>query len=254
MKKMPGIIAAALLLISFAADISFAEPASLSLERVDEYQWIQAKVLQKVRLPGGYHEGLYFDGKDMWVSNGKKGHTWIVDISNGKVKSTIRSIGTFTEAISYAGDGTYYITDWDTMKIYRAKLSGDRFTPLKDMSVEPSHPAGVICTGERVYVITWTRGMGTKFHLLELDRDGRLLSVILIKCIQEPSQLAWDGKYLWITSWFSKLVYKVDIDTWKAIGVFTSPVSDATGIAWDGESMWITGTHGDLYKMRVNSN
>ena len=204
-------------------------------------------------MPGGYHEGLYLDGTDIWVNNGKNGNTWVVDTSSGKVKKHINSIATFTEAITSSGDGTYYITDWDTMKLYRAEFDGSKFKVLKDMSFEPSHPAGAICTGDRLYVITWTRGMGTKFHLLELDLEGHLLSIILIKCIMEPSQIAWDGKNLWITSWYSKLVYKVDIDTWKAVAVFSSPVPDATGILWDGNNMWITGTHGDLYKLELGA-
>ena len=242
------VIFAAILLFS---EFAFSEPAEKTLTRVPDYEWIPFKVVKKMKLPGGYHEGLYYDGKDMWVCNGKKGKTWIVDSSSGKVRSHINSISTFTEAISYGGDGTYYVTDWDSMKLYRAELDGDKFIVLNEMSFEPSHPAGVVLAGERLYVITWTRGVGTKFHLLELDRDGHLLSIILIKSIMEPSQLAWDGKNLWISSWYSKLVYKIDVDTWKAVGVFSSPVSDTTGIVWDGEYMWITGTHGDLYQLKM---
>jgi glutamine cyclotransferase len=245
-----AILAAVVFLFSEAA---FAEPAEKTLTRVPEYEWVPVKVVKKIRLPGGYHEGLYYDGKDIWVNNGKNGSTWVVDTDTGKVRSHIKSISTFTEAITSGADATYYVTDWDSMKLYRAELSGDKFNVLKEMSFEPSHPAGVVCTGEKLYVITWTRGMGTKFHLLELDKDGHLQSIILIKCIVEPSQIAWDGKNLWITSWYSKLVYKIDIDTWKAVGLFTSPVSDATGIVWDGSYMWITGTHGDLYKLKVGS-
>jgi glutamine cyclotransferase len=253
MKKRCSIIAAAILSVFFITDLSFAEMAYKTLERVDEYEWIPVKVVKKIRLPGGYHEGLYAEGGDIWVSNGRKGQTWVVDPSTGKIKSTIRSIATFTEAISAAGDGTYYVTDWDMMRLYRAERSGDKLVAKKSLSFEPSHPAGVIWTGDKLYVITWTRGVGTKFHLLEFDNSGNMASQILIKCIQEPSQLAWDGRYLWITSWYSRLVYKVDIDTWKAVGVFASPVSDATGIVWVGDDLWITGTHGDLYQLKVGS-
>ena len=94
---------------------------------------------------------------------------------------------------------------------------------------------------------------GTRFHLLQMDGDWNLIRKVAIKNIQEPAHLAWDGRNLWITSWYSKLVYKVDIENWKTVGVFTSPASDATGIVWDGEYLWLTGTHGDLYQLKVGS-
>lgn len=250
-KNILRVLAAAALVAFGAAEASFAAPAEGTIDRVDEYEWLTVKVLRKIKLPGGYHEGLYYDGKDMWVCNGRKGNIWVMDLASGKVKFSIRSIGTFTESVSYGGDGTYYVSDWDAMKLYRAKLENNKLVPLKDMSFEPSRPAGAIFTGDRLYVITWTRGMGTRFHLLEMDRDGHLLSVRLIRCVQEPSQLAWDGRYLWMTSWYSKLVYKIDPYRWKAVGVFASPVSDATGIVWIGNDLWITGTHGDLYQLKV---
>jgi glutamine cyclotransferase len=254
MQKKIKFVVIAVLAMFFFSDAGYAQPEEKTLTRVPDYEWVPFKVVRKIKLPVGYHEGLYHDGKDMWVCNGKKGKTWVVDLSTGKVKSHIESISTFTESISYGGDGTYYVSDWDDMKLYRAQLSGNKFNVLKSMGFEPSHPAGAIVAGDKLYVITWTRGIGTKFHLLELDRDGHLLSVILIKPIMEPSQLAWDGRNLWISSWYSKLVYKIDIDTWKAVGVFSSPVRDTTGLAWDGEYMWVTGTHGDLYQLQMGAN
>jgi glutamine cyclotransferase len=253
MRSIRKILAAITICTFLLSGYASAEIAEKSLTRVKDYDWVPVKIVKKMKLPVGYHEGLYYDGKDMWVSNGKNGNTWIVDISTGKVKGNVKSIGTFTESISYGDDGTYYVSDWDDMKLYRAELQGDKFKVLNSMSFEPSHPAGAIVAGDRVYVLTWTRGMGTKFHLLELDRDGHVLSMILIKCIIEPCQMAWDGTNLWISSWYSKLVYKIDINTWKAIAVFTSPVRDATGLAWDGKYMWITGTHGDLYQLEFGA-
>ena len=93
--------------------------------------------------------------------------------------------------------------------------------------------------------------MGTKFHILEMDADGNKLDKISIQNIQEPSQMAWDGRSLWITSWYRGLVYKVDVEKWECVGAFPSPVSDATGIVWDGEYLWLTGTYSDLYKMKL---
>jgi hypothetical protein len=69
--------------------------------------------------------------------------------------------------------------------------------------------------------------------------------------MQEPCQLAWDGKYLWMSSWYDRRVYKVDVERMEAIGYFCSPVERTTGIAWDGKYLWLTATHGDLYKIEI---
>jgi len=119
------------------------------------------------------------------------------------------------------------------------------------VSLEPAYPAGVIWTGEKLYVITWTRGIGTKYGLLRMNKEGELLDEIRIKRIHEPAHLAWDGKYLWITSWYNQKVYKISTEDFKILGSFDSPAKDTTGIVWDGEGFWITGTHDDLYKVKL---
>ena len=216
---------------------------------------IPVKVLKKISLPKGYHEGLYFDGKNIWVNNGKKGKTWVVDPGSGAVLSEIAPVATFTEGLTRKKDGDYFVTDWDTMKLYRSRVEDGRMVADSEVySFAPAHPTGVVWTGAHLFVITWTRGAGTQFHLLQMEETGRLLRKMRIKWMQEPAHLAWDGKYLWITSWYSRLVYKIDIGAWKIIGCFRSPVSDATGIAWDGQYLWLTGTSGDLYQLQVGSN
>jgi Raf kinase inhibitor-like YbhB/YbcL family protein len=123
--------------------------------------------------------------------------------------------------------------------------------PVREKSFAPAHPAGVAWAEGRLFVVIWTRGIGTRFDLVELDGELNEVKRIEIKKIQEPSQLAWDGKSLWMTSWYSRTVYKVDINTWQITGSFFSPVSLATGIAWDGKYLWLTGTYGDLYKLEL---
>ena len=70
---------------------------------------------------------------------------------------------------------------------------------------------------------------------------------------QEPAHMAWDGRYLWITSWYYRNVYKVNPDTWTIISYFLAPCNKPTGIAWDGKYLWITGTYADLYKVELES-
>ena len=119
------------------------------------------------------------------------------------------------------------------------------------VSLAPAHPAGVIYNGSRLFVITWTHGMGTKYDIIEMDEKMRTINTLVIKRIEEPAHMAWDGKNLWVTSWYSRMVYKVDIDTWEILGFFDSPVSQATGIVWDGKCLWLTGTRGALYQLEM---
>lgn len=245
MKTLRLILAAFLI---FSSSISFAGDSEV--DKGEKYEKnIPTKIVKKVPLPNGYHEGLYFDGKNIWVNNGKKGNTWVCDPATGKVIKDIKPIGTFTEGLTSAGDGSFWVTDWEEKKLYRANLKGDRLVEEYGVSVEPSFPAGVAAAGDRVYVIIWTRGMGTKYHLLEYDTHGNRMRKLHIKGIHEPAHLAWDGENLWITSWFTRLVYRLDISTFKITGSFTSPAPDTTGIVWDGKSFWITGTHVGLYQV-----
>lgn len=228
---------------------TFADAASLRPARACAE--VPARVIGTVPVPDGYHEGLYYDGSDMWLANGMCGDIWVIDILTGAVKETIKPISTFTEGISKCGENEYFVTDWDDRKLYRAHRQGNALVPEASVSFAPAHAAGVVWTGSRLFVITWTRGLGTKFDLVELDREMRVVCTYRIRGIQEPSQLAWDGKYLWVSSWYSKCVYQVDIAAMAIVGSFRSPVPLTTGIVCEGGTMWLTGTHSDLYRIEV---
>lgn len=212
---------------------------------------IPVEVMEKLPLPHGYHEGLMIDGSYIWVNNGKNINTWVVDLSTGEVVSEIIPPGTFTEGITPSGDNRYWVTDWDHKKLYRVNIENGRMVPDHEVSLAPSFPAGVVWTGEFLYVITWTRGISTQYHILKMDDTGNILGRIRLRNIPEPSQLAWDGKHVWVTSWYNRRVYKLDMDSYEVLGTFRVPFEDATGIAWDGEHFWITGTYADLYKIRI---
>lgn len=224
-----------------------------AISKTDAYEGnIESRVVREIDLPkGGYHEGLYYDGQNIWVNNGKNGKTWIVDPELGGVISEIDPVGTFTEGITAAGDGSYWVTDWETKAIHRVSIKDGRMEAEYDISVDPAHPAGVIYAGGRLYVVTWTRGMGTQYHLLEYDSHGNLMRKMRIKRIHEPAHITWDGKHLWLTSWYNRKIYKIDPVTLEILGAFKSPAADTTGIAWDGKYFWITGTHVGLFQVEV---
>lgn len=227
---------------------------SRSLVRPEECEVISVKVSKRIRLPKSYHEGLFLDGKNIWVANGKGGNIWVVDRQKGAILSEIKPISTFTEGITLMPDNTLCVTDWDEKKVYRAVFDGVSIKPVSEFSVAPAHPAGVVWTGSALYVITWTRGMGTRFDILKMTDSLALVDTISIQTVQEPAHMAWDGKNLWISSWYNKMAYRVDVNEWRITGVFHSPVSDTTGIVWDKDSFWVTGTHGDLYQLKLSAN
>ena len=217
-----------------------------------DYGEIKSKVVAKIKIPKWYHEGLYYDGKDIWVNNGKKGDTWVVDTAAGKIIRKIKPAGSFTEAITLKDKDTFFATDWDAEKVYTSNIEGDKMYALKEKSVEPAHPAGAAWNGSNLFVVTWTRSLtGTKFHLLKMDADMNILSTLEIVNIQEPAHLTWDGKYMWISCWYTNRIYKVDIEKLEILGYLKSPAEKATGIVWDGKNLWVTGTYADLYKIEL---
>lgn len=217
-----------------------------------DYGRIRSKVVAKIKIPKWYHEGLYSDGKEIWVNNGKKGDTWVVDTDSGKIIRKIKPAGPFTEAITKKDKGTFFVTDWDVKKIYTAEIEGEKMYAVLEKSVEPAHPAGAVWNGSNLFVVTWTRSlMGTRFRLLKLDADMNILSTANITNIMEPAHLAWDGKYMWISCWYSKRIYKFDIEKLEILGYLKSPAAKTTGIAWDGKYLWVTGTYDNLYKLEI---
>ena len=250
-KNKVVLIALGIFLLNLTPAFSSQQPESL--KRSANFESISVKNVKVIPLPRGWHEGLSMDGTDIWVANGyNSGKVWVVDTNSGKITSNIEPIAGFTEAISRKKESLFFITDWDEKKIYIASLRQNRLTPEMWTSTIPAHPAGVLWNGNRLFVITWTRGLGTKFNLLELDGNMKYIDSIAIKDIQEPAHLAWDGHNLWITSWYNPLVYKVDVAKREILGAFRSPVSRTTGIAWDGKYLWLTGTRSGLYKLEIS--
>lgn len=242
----------AVLLFLLCCQTACAETENLVLKKARSRKTISAQVVKRVGLPRGYHEGLFFDGKNIWVNNGRNKKTWVVDPISGRILSAIDPVGLFTEGMTAVSDGSLFVTDWAAKSLFRVHISADKMVEESSVSVLPAHPTGIAWDGVSLYVVTWTRGvLGTKFHLLEMKPDGTILRKFLFRYINEPAHLAWDGKNLWVTSWYDKFIYKLDIGKREIAERFRSPVSRTTGIAWDGSSFWITGTYSDLYQVRL---
>ena len=241
-RKMPKyrtsfkILTLALVILILFPVSAFPSQLSDTLKKSKSYKIISVKVLGAVELPKWYHEGLSFDGRNIWVSNGKSGKVWVVDPESGVFGPSIEPISVFTEAVTNISGDLFFVTDWEEKKLYEARIENNRMEVLSWADLRPAHPAGAVWAGDRLFVITWTRGLtGTKFDLLDLTRQMKVSGKVSIKNIQEPAHLAWDGKNLWITSWYDPLVYKVDIGKWEIVGAFRSPVEGTTGIVWDGK-------------------
>jgi len=247
------LVVLAVAILTMLAQHSCAFGADVILKKSADFKVMSTTVIKKTPILRWYHEGMYYDGKKMYVANGEGGKVWVLDPETGKVLFELEGPGKFTESIIGYLDGKYLLTDWDDEKLYIVNISGEKISLEKEVfSFSPAHPAGAVLAGERLLVITWTRGFGTKFHVVEFDKDLNYVGRVTIKGIMDPAHMAWDGKNLWITSWFSKTVFSVDIDAWEITGSFSSPADKATGIAWDGRYLWITGTYDDLYCLEVS--
>lgn len=250
--KKSYILRSVILVIAVSLFMGQAHAKETVLKRSKTYKKnLQTRIVKKIALPQGYHEGLFYDDRYIWVANGQGIGTWIIDPESGSIVSRIDPVGTFTEGIAEADEGFLWVTDWDDKKLYRVTIDKEQMVAENEISLEPARPTGVVRVGDLTYVITWTRGFGTKYHLLEIDLTGKILRKMRINDIHEPAHLTWDGKHIWITSWYSQRVYKVDLNTFRILGDFRSPAAKATGIAWDGEYLWVTGTHAKLYQLEV---
>ncbi|MBF0217430.1 MAG: hypothetical protein HQL30_10605 [Candidatus Omnitrophica bacterium] len=212
---------------------------------------LSVKSIRVIKLPKGYHEGLFINGEEIWVANGQKLPIWVIDKTTGEVIRTIEPTATFTEGITRDDKGEIWTTDWDTQNLYRVNIINDRFVPAESVSFGPSHVAGTVFAAGNIYVLTWTRGLGTKYHLNKFDMSGELKEKLRIENIPEPSQLAWDGKYLWMSSWFNRRVYFIDPATNEVKGYISTKLDRTTGIAWDGKYLWATGTSEDLVQFEI---
>lgn len=239
-----------LFLSGFAA--SAEENTDISKEEFNKKQ-INTEVIKKIPLPKGYHEGIFLYDEKVFVCNGRGLGTYIINPEKEKVTGKLEPFGSFTEGIAPGLDGKFWLTDWEEKKLYKVRIEEKNIIAQFEISLAPNYPAGVIQVGKTVYVILWSRGIiGTKYYIVRLDEKGAILRKQRIAGISEPAHLAWDGEYLWITSWYSQEVFQMDIDTLKIVRKFKSPVKKTTGIAWDGTHFWITGTSADLYQIKLD--
>ena len=219
------------------------------IEPAAKLEKLESKTVRKIVLPAWYHEGLFIDGANIWIVNGRGGKIWVYDRASGALVKDITPVAGFTEGVARGPSGTLFLTDWYEHKLFRVRQDGDRLVSVIFRSFGEAFPAGVATDGRDIFVITWTRGMGTKFRIVRTDEGGTILDSYLVRGIQEPAHMAWDGKVFWVTSWYSPRIYRLDPATWTITGYFHSPVQKTTGIAWDGKYLWVTGTSGDLYCM-----
>lgn len=257
MKNLIKIFLTVIVVNAFLFSSAFSEENTLpQFVRSKTYNTrFTARVVDKIDLKKGYHEGLLCEGKNVWVNNGKGGNTWIVDTIKAEIVSEIKPAGKFTEAIISAGEDLYWVTDWEDKALYKVNIENGEMKKIDEISLAPAHPAGLEKIKDKIYVITWTRGIGgTKYHLVEIGDDNSATQVVQITGIYEPAHMAWDGENLWITSWYSQLVYRVAPDTFTILDAFKSPAEDSTGITWDGKYLWITGTYADLYKVKTGKD
>jgi len=94
-------------------------------------------------------------------------------------------------------------------------------------------------------MITLRKLLLVAFMVVALVSTHLVSTVSAIPAVKEfdspgefPTGLTWDGEYLWVTSFISERIYKVDPDDGRVIESFSSPDSDPEGLAWDGNYIW----------------
>ncbi|MDD4957196.1 MAG: hypothetical protein PHH49_07010 [Candidatus Omnitrophica bacterium] len=219
----------------------------------DDQENIGYDIVERLSLPKGYHEGLFMDNGEIWVNNGEHINTWVIDPVTGEKKRDIIPVGTFTESVTKDTEGRLWVSDWNEKKVFHVEISEGKMRSVGEISFEPGHPTGTAWAEGHLYVITWERGAGTKYYLNKVSPEGKIVLRARIKGISEPSMLAWDGKDLWVSSWYYRRIYRIGMDDLGVIGYIISPVDKTTGIVWEDGYLWVTGTYGDLYKLKIRT-
>lgn len=85
----------------------------------------------------------------------------------------------------------------------------------------------------------------------ELTTDGSILATVP-GFGDDPTGLAFDGRYLWHSDNSEDTIYKIDPSNMTVVDSFVSPGSFPNDLAWDGRYLWVVDNGTDiLYQFDV---
>ncbi|MFH0813189.1 MAG: hypothetical protein V2A69_10200, partial [Pseudomonadota bacterium] len=205
-------------------------------------------------------KGLAWDGNNMWVCEGNHAFSVIfkMNIETGECLDYFFSPGPNPQGLAY--DGTYlWNLDQADHKIYKIDpttkaVVGSVSTPTSN---QDDFYTGLAWDGQNLWVAGFTMAMNPETFLYEFsDPAVYKMSLVTAPSLTEtattsltiplgenqavPLGLAHDGDNLWISSYNSDQIWKLDPESRTiAENGIQSPDSGTYGVTWDGLYLWV---------------
>lgn len=211
-----------------------------------------AKTLELVRqIPhSGYSEGLHFHGGFLWNSNPDS--IVKIDPKDGTVVEKFKPATTYSESIVWALGKLWNVSFRDN-GLYAGAPSKNSVEFKKIGEVPEVHAWGIEFIQGKIVV---TGDFSAKLYFLD-PKNGKLVKILTTE-IKDVEDLAWDGKYIWASSFSMSRgsVFRIDIQTGKTKDEFLLPVASQCpvidGIAVEGKTLWITGKYcPSIYQLKL---
>ena len=126
------------------------------------------------------------------------------------------------ELFWYLGVGTLYQLDSD------GQVVGQSLAPYEEMR-------GLTATDDGFWTVAV---LGGRSYLALFGRDGEEITRFR-STVELPTDIAWDGTYLWLTDPVDELIHQVDPGLESDVDIFPAPVTAPRGIAWLVEALFL---------------
>ena len=200
------------------------------------------KIVRTLNAPGGFCNGITFDGTHLWVADYKADRLFKLDVESGAVVGSIPSPAFWPTGLAWDGK-CLWNADLKTGKIYKVDPADG--TVLKTITAPSKNPEGLAWDGQTL----WVSDLKDK-KIVRIDvTDGTDVHTLTAPA-QAPCGLAFDGTYLWCSDRTKDELYMIDPTAGDVLMILDAPGPYARGLAWDGECLWNVDYQNDkLYRL-----
>jgi glutamine cyclotransferase len=187
----------------------------------------------------GYSEGLDYRDGYLWHALPKQ--ILKIDPADGSVLERFTPPTDYSESLCWWGNEMMNLSFSDD-SIHAGKLQDGKMVFTKRGRVPEVHGWG-ITHDDRHWIVTGDYSSKLYF----LDRKSLEVKRTLDTEVTALEDLAWDGKWIWTSSFTQRpgQIFKIDPKTGKVGGYYRLSEKDECpiidGIAWDGKLFWVTG-------------
>jgi len=187
----------------------------------------------------GYSEGLDFYEGYLWNALPKQ--ILKIDPKDGAVLKRLTPSSDYSESLTWFENSLWNLSFSDN-GIYRGRINARGEIKFNKTGSTPEiHGWGITHDGKHLIL---TGDYSSKLYFI----DPRKLSVVrkLETQGKDLEDLAWDGHWIWTSSFTSERgkIFAIDPLNGKIVGTFALPDDSCPiidGIAYDGKALWVTG-------------